>query len=587
LASITVNVLVVGLNVGMFHDATACAIVDGELVFATEEERYTRYKHAPHQPPFNSLVRTFRFLKGMGLRPGDVDAFATNFNLRLFWGWLGERSHYVLHFGMLYDVYAKRGLRASYVEFVGGLLRGDYPLLIRRLIRAAAREVGEDLDDRDIRLVPVRHHLAHAASAHYFSGFSSSSVLVLDGQGEREGTTIWRVKNREFEELSRIGIEEGSLGYLWERISERLGYEQLEGPGKLMGLAPYGEGYAGFLERLRSMVRLSSGGKPYAFVAPPAEVAERVVGGAVEWDPRREVHPVAASAARALQEFTNELFVHLGRWIRDATSEDRIALAGGVALNARANMELHYSRTFNDMFIFPAANDAGTSIGAAAYVYEHVLGGRMRGGRLRSVYLGPEYSDEEVRGAVEASKFRARYVGDDVNEVADLIAKGNVVAWYRGRSELGPRALGNRSIIADPRDEGMWRRLNAIKGREFWRPLAPSLLEEDKGEYFVDPVSHEFMILMFRFRDGMAGRVPAVHHVDGTARPQTVTRDMNPTWYDVIRAFKGATGEGIVVNTSFNLAGEPLVETPRDAIRSFAAGGFDAMYMQGYLLYKR
>ncbi|MFP3130709.1 MAG: carbamoyltransferase C-terminal domain-containing protein [Nitrososphaeria archaeon] len=579
--------LVVGLDVGMFHDASACAIVDGELVFATEEERYTRYKHAVRQPPFNSLVRTFRFMKGMGLRPGDVDAFAANWNLRLVFGWLAERSQYVSRFGRLYDVYTKHRLMPSYVEFGTGLLRGDLHFLIRRLIRGAAREVGEDLDDRDIRLVPVRHHLAHAASAYYFSGFSSSSILVLDGAGEREGTTIWRVRNGEFEELSRIGIEEGSLGFLWEKISNRLGYDFLEGPGKLMGLAPYGGGYAGFLERLRSMVRLSSGGKPYTFVAPPAEVAEHVVDGVVKWDPRREVHSVAASVARALQEFTNEIFVHLGRWIRDATSEDRIALAGGVALNARANMELHYSKIFNDMFIFPAANDAGTSIGAAAYVYEHVLGGRMKHGRLRNVYLGAEYSDEDIKSAVEASKFRAKYVGDDVNEVADLIARGNVLTWYQGRSELGPRALGNRSILADPRDKEMWKRLNAIKGREFWRPLAPSLLEEDKGEYFVDPVAHEFMILMFRFRDGMAGRVPAVYHVDGTARPQTVTRDMNPTYYDVIKAFKDMTGEGIVVNTSFNLAGEPLVETPRDAIRSFAAGGFDAMYMQGYLIYKR
>ena len=579
--------IVIGLNVGLFHDATACAIVDGELVYATEEERYTRYKHAVNQPPFNSLVNTFRFLKGMGLHPGDVDAFATNFNLRLYWGWLGERLHYVWQFIRLNDLYVKYGLMPSYVEFGMGLLRGDYPLLIRKLIRAAARTVDDDLDYKDIRLVPVRHHLAHAASAYYFSGFSSSSALVLDGRGEREGTTLWRVRNGEFEEVSSIGFNDGSLGELWERVSERLGYEWLEGPGKLMGLAPYGGDHVGFLEKLRSMVRLSSGGKPYVFGAPPEEIAERVVGGVVEWNPKREVNPVAASVARALQEFTNELFVHLGHWIKDVTNEDRIALAGGVTLNARANMELHYSKIFNDMFIFPAANDAGTSIGAAAYVYEHVLGGRMKHGRLRNVYLGPEYSDEDIKSAVEASKFRAKYVGDDVNEVADLIAKGNVLTWYQGRSELGPRALGNRSILADPRDKEMWKRLNAIKGREFWRPLAPSLLEEDKDEYFVDPVSHEFMILMFRFRDGMAGRVPAVYHVDGTARPQTVTRDMNPTYYDVIKAFKDMTGEGIVVNTSFNLAGEPLVETPRDAIRSFAAGGFDAMYMQGYLLYKR
>jgi len=174
--------IVIGLNVGLFHDATACAIVDGELVYATEEERYTRYKHAVNQPPFNSLVNTFRFLKGMGLHPGDVDAFATNFNLRLYWGWLGERLHYVWQFIRLNDLYVKYGLMPSYVEFGMGLLRGDYPLLIRKLIRAAARTVDDDLDYKDIRLVPVRHHLAHAASAYYFSGSAVHPPLCWMGE---------------------------------------------------------------------------------------------------------------------------------------------------------------------------------------------------------------------------------------------------------------------------------------------------------------------------------------------------------------------------------------------------------------------
>nr|WP_243665532.1 carbamoyltransferase C-terminal domain-containing protein [Vulcanisaeta sp. JCM 16159] len=279
--------------------------------------------------------------------------------------------------------------------------------------------------------------------------------------------------------------------------------------------------------------------------------------------------------------------LRLAEWARSHVNEQYLALAGGVALNAKANMAIHYSKLFSDMFIFPAANDAGTTVGAAAYVYEHVLGGKMKNSRLRTVYLGPEYSDDEVKRVVERSRFEAHYIGDDVNEVADLVSKGFIVAWYQGRAELGPRALGNRSIVADPRRTDMWKAVNSIKGREWWRPLAPSLLVEDMGKYFIDPVPHQFMILMFRFRDGMREVVPAVYHVDGTARPQTVAKDENPTWYELIKAFKDLTGEGIVLNTSFNLAGEPLVETPQDAIKSFAIGGLDAIYIQGWLIRKR
>jgi carbamoyltransferase len=298
------------------------------------------------------------------------------------------------------------------------------------------------------------------------------------------------------------------------------------------------------------------------------------------------LHPDAIDLAWAVQSVTEETMLHLARWARENVGEDKLGLAGGVALNAKANMAIHYSKTFNDIFIFPAANDAGTPIGAAAWVYEHVLGGKMKRQRLKTVYLGPEYSDEEVRRVVERGGWDAKYIGDDVNEVVDLIVKGFVVAWYQGRAELGPRALGNRSIIADPRRREMWGVVNRIKGREWWRPLAPSLLEEDAGKYFIEPVPHQFMILMYKYKPEMCEVVPAVCHVDQTARPQTVSKEENKTWYELIKAFKDVTGEGIILNTSFNLAGEPLVETPQDAIKSYALGSFKAIYIQGYLIQK-
>jgi carbamoyltransferase len=479
-------------------------------------------------------------------------------------------------------------------------LRIDFLDLARRFVRFVIHSIGEDAPG-NISVIPVPHHLAHAASAYYFSGFDNATVLTVDGTGEFESTIVWRVKNGEFEKVVSIPAVYGSLGGLYDFISEKIGYVGIEGPGKVMGLAPYGKA-SKYYEKLKSFIRFNDKdypyriavpgkwkikgttdylAKPYVFIANSLYPGERV-----PWDVHGDLHPDAVDLAWAVQAVTEETMLHLAKWAKEHTGEDKLGLAGGVALNAKANMVIHYSKTFNDMFIFPAANDAGGPIGAAAWVYEHVLGGKMKRQRLKTVYLGPEYSDEEVKKVVEKGGWNAKYVGDDVNEVVDLIVKGYVVTWYQGRAELGPRALGNRSIIADPRRKDMWGIVNRIKGREWWRPLAPSLLEGDASKYFIDPVPHQFMILMYKFRPEMCEVVPAVCHVDQTARPQTVTRDQNRTWYELIKAFKDETGEGIILNTSFNLAGEPLVETPQDAIKSFALGGFKALYLQGWLIQK-
>ncbi|GAA5418531.1 carbamoyltransferase C-terminal domain-containing protein [Sulfurisphaera tokodaii] len=488
-------------------------------------------------------------------------------------------------------------------NYIWSYLRGDFLPLAKRVITKAILESHETIPS-EIKIFSVPHHLAHAASAYYFSGFNSATVITLDGSGEYEATVIWKVKDGEFEKILSMYSSYGSLGFLYEAMMVGISFERLEGPGKGMGLAPYGKKSL-YYDRLRSFVNINSDdGIPFyisddkvirrrkyyeiIYQAIYSKIAEKVIGGKLKWDPRGELNQDAVNIAWAVQKVTEEAVLATAKWAKDHTGEDKVALAGGVALNAKANMELHYAKIFNDMFIFPAANDAGGPIGAAAYVYEHVLGGKMKRQRLKNVYLGPEYDDDVIKKVVQDSKFKAKYVGDDVNAVADLVAKGYIVTWYQGRAELGPRALGNRSIVADPTRKEYWRLVNDIKGREWWRPLAPSLLDEDKGTYFKDPVSHEFMILMLRYKDEeVCKRVPVTCHVDLTARPQTVTRDQNKTWYDLIKAFKDIKGEGLIMNTSFNLAGEPLVETPQDAMRSFALKGFDAMYMQGWLIYKR
>jgi carbamoyltransferase len=598
------SMTVVGFNWPVEHDNAVGVIVDGELVFASEEERWTRHKHSPGEPPVNALKQAFLFLRRKyGIKPKDVDAYAVNFDPKLFP--VDIRRRWLIHsirnlsgkvgMGLLEGGLITVGLR------IGSLyLRGDYLDLARRFVRFVAHSIGEDVPD-NIKIIPVVHHLAHASSAYYFSGFNNATVLTVDGYGEFEATVVWRVRDGEFEEVASIPAVYGSLGLLYEEVSAKIGYDHLEGPGKVMGLAPYGRA-SKYYEKLRSFIKFDNKDYPFRFFVPGKwrvkgidvdyRMPYRYIASAlysdahVPWSPHGDLHPDAVDLAWAVQSVTEETMLHLAKWTKEHTGEDKLGLAGGVALNAKANMVIHYSKTFNDIFIFPAANDAGTPIGAAAYVYEHILGGKIKRQRLRTVYLGPEYGDEEVKKVVERGGWNARYIGDDVNEVVDLIVKGFVVAWYQGRAELGPRALGNRSIIADPRRRDMWGLVNRIKGREWWRPLAPSLLEEDAGKYFIEPVPHQFMILMYKYRNEMCEVVPAVCHVDQTARPQTVSKDENRTWYELIKAFKDETGEGIILNTSFNLAGEPLVETPTDAIRSYALGAFKAIYLQGYLIQK-
>jgi len=594
--------VVVGFNWPMWHDHVVGVIVDGELVFASEEERWTRHKHSPGEPPINALRQAFLFLRRKyEIKPKDVDAYAVNWDPKLFS--INHRRRRLIDSTLLLSSRTRLGLLEGGLVTAGLrigslLLLGDYLDIARRFVRSVAHSMGEDVPD-NIRIIPVPHHLAHAASAYYFSGFSNATVLSVDGTGEYEATVVWRVRDGEFEKVASIPTVYGSLGLLYEEVCAKVGYDHLEGPGKVMGLAPYGKA-SKYYEKLKSFVRFDDRDYPFRFFVPgrwriksgdfhePYRFIANSLypGEKVPWDVRGDLHPDAVDLAWAVQAVTEEVMLHLAKWAREHTGEDKLGLAGGVALNAKANMVIHYSKTFNDIFIFPAANDAGTPIGAAAYVYEHVLGGKMRRQRLKTVYLGPEYGDEEVKKVVERGGWSARYVGDDVNEVVDLVVKGFVVAWYQGRAELGPRALGNRSIIADPRRKDMWGVVNRIKGREWWRPLAPSLLEEDAGKYFIEPVPHQFMILMFKYRNDMCEVVPAVCHVDQTARPQTVNKDENKTWYEFIKAFKDVTGEGIILNTSFNLAGEPLVETPQDAIRSYALGAFKAIYLQGWLIQK-
>jgi len=410
--------VVVGFNWPGWHDHAVGVIVDGELVFASEEERWTRHKHAPNELSINALKQAFLFLKRKyGIKPRDIDAYAINMDSKLFP--LNIRRSLVasmsenlitkgVNLGLFQDGIIGKGL--GVLRFGLLYLRGDYLDIVRRFVRFVIHSMGEDVPD-NIKVIPVIHHFAHAASAYYFSGFNNAAVLTVDGSGEFEATVVWRVNNGEFEKVASIPTVYGSLGFLYDEVSVKIGYDYLEGPGKVMGLAPYGKA-SKYYEKLKSFIRFDDKDYPFRFdvsgrwrVKDPADyilpyrfIADSLYPDArVPWDPRGELHPDATNLAWAVQAVTEETMLHLAKWAREHTGEDKLALAGGVALNAKANMVIHYAKIFNDIFIFPAANDAGTPIGAAAWVYEHVLGGKMKRQRLRTVYLGPEYSDEEVK----------------------------------------------------------------------------------------------------------------------------------------------------------------------------------------------
>lgn len=441
------------------------------------------------------------------------------------------------------------------------------------------------------KIVTVPHHLAHAASAYYTSGFKRALAVTVDGSGEIASTTVWDVKDGEFELLHNFPTISYSLGGFYETLSYLLGFDIFEGPGKVMGLAPYGKKTDKYWNLATDILEVydEDSEVPYAIKYPVVNVPVLFSNYRVNWDPKaKPLNEEAANFAYVIQRRFEEAYLTLMRWAVRQTGIKEAVIAGGAALNAKANMEVLYAKIFNDMFVFPAANDAGTSIGAALWAYEHVLGGKVKNERIENVFWGADFSDE-VDEAIRWAKdtFNLKVENADITQLVDHLLRNEIVTVYQGRPEFGPRALGHRSIVADPRIRENWERVNALKGREWWRPLAPSLLLDKAKEYFEVGEHLPFMIVMERFKEEACERLPVVCHVDRTARPQTVTPSIDKNWYQLIKAFGDETGEYVVMNTSFNLGGEPLVDTPKQAIVSFLLGRFDAMWMEGYLIMRR
>jgi carbamoyltransferase len=423
----------------------------------------------------------------------------------------------------------------------------------------------------------VDHHLAHAASAFLPSPFERAAVMTLDGRGEKATTMYLVGHGTRLEEVGRVEMPH-SLGLLYEQVTSYLGFLHSSDEYKVMALASFGK--PRFVEEFRDIVRLGEEGR-YTIEDPRLEA---------RFGPARqrgaEVEQKHYDIAHSLQVVLEETVLKTARWLHQATRADNLCLAGGVALNCVMNARLRDRGPFKEIWVQPAAGDAGTALGAALVIDLQERKSLERAYLMDHAFLGPSYSDREIEEFLQWTKVPYRRLANVAEETADILAQDRVIGWFQHRMEFGPRALGARSIIASPIHAEMQAKLNEIKDREDFRPVAPVVLEEEAPNWFENVRRSPFMLFINDVKPEKADRIPAVRHVDGTARIQTINRQQNPAYYDVLKAFHRKTGVPVLVNTSFNTRGEPIVCTPRDAVECFWTSPLDALVIGSFLLEK-
>ena len=572
---------ILGVSGAVGHDASAALYVDGKLVAAAEEERFLRDKHAKGRFP---LLSSRFCLEFAGLQPSDIDIVAFPYSPISLWS--PARWHYARRHWYAPD-------RALPAIFNGN-----------RRYRRNVRGVMDMLDQlgvsRDrISFRPVEHHLAHASSAYHLSGFKEkTAILGIDGKGEYATTFFGYGENGRIHKIKEF-YDPDSLGGMYGALTEYLGFEMLDGEFKVMGMAPYGDPGKHDLSRLLNydrkgfsvdtrlvnvigLRRYKENGKGYFF-------SNRLV----EWlGPKRQGDEIddpyidyAASIQKLLEDVSLGLIdYYLGDILRET---GKLCFAGGVALNVKLNQRIIALPYVQELFVQPAASDAGTAIGAASYVANE-LGDPLE--KLAHVYLGPAYTTEQCIAACEASEHGPVWevLEDTPAQTAELLAAGNPVAWFQGRMEFGPRALGNRSILGDPSTAAIADRINAqIKYRERWRPFCPSMLDTVAPEILQTDHPSPYMTFTFDVAESWKPRIPEVVHEDGTARAQIVTRDTNPRYYQLIQELEKRTGNAVVLNTSLNRRGEPMVCSPLDALNMFYGSDLEYLVMEDVLVTKQ
>jgi len=538
--------LILGVTHPISLNNAACLINENGIIAMVEEERLNRVKHAPHMVPRLAIDYC---LKQAGAQLADVDHIAVGFD---------------------------RPLQAALPN-----LREPFPYGIYRTARLLKNtwryERALSLDSVWNKVTFVNHHMAHVASSYYLSGFEEANILSLDGSGGGESGLLGYGKGAEvtiFEKISNAG----SWGQLYEEVTELLGFRRHSGEGKTMGLAAYGtpdkKGFP-FIDWSSPTPRIKFAQKRKFL----ATIVPRQKN-----DPLTDYH---RNLAATLQYTLEQAGLAMVKYLLERTGSRRLCLAGGTALNCSMNGALLHSPYVDEIFIQPAAHDAGTALGAAVYILVQKTG-RLPTFEFDHAYWGPEYGDQEIEEAIQSTGLTTFAKQDDIITVtASLLAQGKIVGWFQGRAEVGPRALCNRSILADPSDPTMKDKINkTIKHREPWRPFAPSIAVEDLADYVQDPAPSPFMILAFQTKPDKLKEIVSAIHVDDTCRPQSVDQHTNPRMWQLLQEFKAQTGIAALLNTSFNDNDEPIVCSPYDALKTFLASDIDYVVLGDYLVWK-
>ncbi len=582
-----------GINAA-FHDSAAAIVVDGELIAAAEEERFSRIKHAKRPVPFTAWELPYSAIDyclaeaGVALR--EVDHVAYSFRPDVFArDRLGAQTTIALPLQPSAEAAAPwespwDPLFLAYIVNAPRQLVDGVPLRLRK------RFEGVKAGEAPYRWHYVDHHQCHQASAFLAAPFEHCAVMTLDGRGEHATTTYGAYRGKpggdRYESLGVVEMPH-SLGMLYERITQHLGFLHSSDEYKVMALAALGTPQ--FRRLLAEHIEIGAHGQ---YRVLPLDLTSMCGPPRAPGAPMEQHH---LDLAASLQDVLEDTVLQLAAWLRERSGESQLAMAGGVALNCVMNARLRDAGIFDAVWVQPAAGDAGTALGAALWVDAQQRGSALALGprrfQMQHAYWGPAFDDATIEQHLRWAKLRYRRSDDLAHDVARLLADNRIVGWFQGRMEWGPRALGARSILASPIEPTMQARLNELKDREDFRPVAPALPQEELARWFAPPDANggasPFMLFVYDVIPIQAARIPAACHTDRTARVQTVDHDTNPRFHALLREFGRITGVPVLVNTSFNVRGQPIVCTPRDAIEAFYGTPLDALAIGSFILEKR
>ncbi len=573
--------IILGIN-NLNRDPSACLVKDGKIDAMVEEERFLRDKHAIGKFPSNSIKFCLEYAN-ISLK--DVDYIAIGWNINAY------PLHMAEHFLKTWNEFPNKGEKT---------LKWELSNLRKYSGNSFLNEIKDDFiksgySKDDIPEILFRpHHYCHAISAYVASGFKESNIITLDGHGEENCTVLWQANGNKIEKVKKFNIPH-SLGWFYGAFTKFVGFEIYDGEGKCMGLAPYGRPNENYRKVTEDMLKITEDGyeidPSYLFYGSrtiTSEFSDKFANSLGEYrkNDKEQIRDHHKQAAYEAQRRLEEVGVHLAKILIKKNGISNICLAGGVALNCKMNGAIHRLDEIDNIFIQPVSGDDGIPMGAAMAIYLE-KGLPLDGFKMEHTYFGPEFTNEEIEDALKEKKLEYVKSNNISKDTAELVSKANVVGWFQGRMEVGPRALGNRSILADPtKIESQDIVNNKIKFRESWRPFCPSILYEHADEYLEKSCYHPFMILTHKIKEEMRSKIPSVTHVDGTARPQTVTKEVNEKYWNYINELYKINGVPVTMNTSFNVKGEPIVCTPIEAINCFLKTGMDALAIGDFLVKK-